>query len=159
MSFTLKVRVTGFDGVDAMLSRLNPLDTGTLMEGLARLIQQQTRRRIETEKTAPDGSAWKANAAGTSTLFRSGTLSRSIDYAIQGNSLMVGSGLIYAGVHQDGATIRPKSARRLVFQLGNRLVFAMQSVIPPRRFLGISAENARDIMETTADFIRRRLGL
>jgi len=159
MSFALTVRITGFDSVETMLARLNPLDSGTLLEGLARLIQQQTRRRIEEEKTAPDGGAWEANKAGTSTLYKSGTLSRSIDYAVQGESVIVGSGLIYAGVHQDGATIRPKSARRLVFRLGNALIFAMQVTIRARPFLGVSSANAQDIIETTVDFVRRRLGL
>lgn len=159
MSFALAVKITGFDSVEAVLLRLNPLDSGTLLEGLARLIQQQTRKRIETEKTAPDGSAWQANKAGTPTLYKSGTLSRSIDYAVQGESVMVGSGLIYSGVHQEGKTIVPKSARRLVFQIGNALIYAMQVVIPARPYLGISAENAQNIIETTVDFVRRRLGL
>jgi phage gpG-like protein len=158
MSLAVEVHVTGLDGVEALLARLSPLDTGTLLEGLARLVQQQTRRRIEEEKTAPDGTAWPKNKSGTPILYREGNLSRSIDYAVIGESIVVGSGLIYARPHQYGATIKPKNAKRLAFRLGNALVFAMQAVLPARPFLGLSAENARDILETTADFIRRKLG-
>lgn len=158
MSFALDIRITGFASVEGALARLSPLDSGSLLEGLARLIQQQTRTRIEEEKTAPDGAAWPRNKTGNPTLYRDGTLSRSIDYAVSGDQVIVGSGLIYAAPHQFGATIKPKNASRLAFQIGNRIVFAMKVVLPPRPFLGVSADNAREILETVADYVRRKLG-
>lgn len=156
--FTLDARIEGLEAVDAALARLDPLDGQSLLEGLARMIQEQTRRRITGEKRAPDGKAWLPNRAGTSTLYRSGTLARSIDYTASGEAAIIGSGLLYAGVHQNGATIVPKKAKRLVFRLGNRTIFARKVTIRPRPYLGISAENAGDILDAVATFLRRILG-
>lgn len=158
MSVSIEVKLTGFETVMDALSRLSPLDTGTLLEGLARLIQQQTRERIYTEKTAPDGTPWTANNAGSSILLADGTLARSIDYAVQGESAVVGSGLIYSRIHQLGGTIKPKSKKNLAFQLGGKLILAMKVVMPARPYLGISADNASEILEAVADFVRRKLG-
>jgi phage gpG-like protein len=144
--------------VDRIMARLSPFDGLTLMEGLARLIQQQTRRRIEEEKTAPDGGAWKPNRAGSSTLYKSGALSASIDYAASASRIDLGSGLVYARIHQQGGTIRPKNARALVFNAGNGLVFVRQVTIPARPFLGVSKANGSEILMATVDFIRRKLG-
>jgi phage gpG-like protein len=144
--------------VDRVMARLSPFDGMTLMEGLARLMQQQTRRRIEEEKTAPDGAPWKANRAGTSTLYKSGALSASIDYSASASRIELGSGLVYARIHQEGGVIRPKSGKALVFQAGNQMVFARQVTIPARPFIGVSKANGTEILMATVDFIRRKLG-
>lgn len=156
--FELNLKAEGFDIVERALGKLDPLNSGELLEGLARMIQEQTRHRIRSEKTAPDGARWKPNREGTSTLFRSGALARSIDYAVSGDTAIIGSGLIYAGVHQNGATIVPKKAKRLVFRLGNRTIFARKVTIPPRPFLGVSAKNAEHILDATQRFLRAKLG-
>ncbi|MBN8533843.1 MAG: phage virion morphogenesis protein [Rhizobiales bacterium] len=156
--FTLDARLEGLEAVDAALARLDPIDGQSLLEGLGRMIQEQTRRRIISEKRGPDGKAWQPNRAGTSTLFRSGTLARSGDYSATAETAIVGSGLIYAGVHQRGATITPKQAKRLVFRVGNRTIFARKVTIPPRPYLGISSENGDDILDAVLMFLRRVLG-
>lgn len=156
--FTLDTRLEGLDAVDAALARLDPLDGQSLLEGMARMIQEQTRRRIGSEKRGPDGKNWLPNRAGTSTLYRSGALSRSIDYSATGEAAIIGSGLVYAGIHQTGGTIKPKNAKRLVFRMGNKTIFAKQVKIPARPYLGISAENAEDILDAVATFLRRVLG-
>ena len=126
-----------------------------LMEGIGRLVQEQTRRRIEEEKTSPAGAAWKPNRAGTSTLYQSGALSRSIDYIAGDDSVQVGSGLVYARPHQEGATIRPKNGKALVFRAGNRLVFARSVTLPARTFVGLSADNQNDVVEAAEDWLER----
>lgn len=156
--FTLDMKAEGFETVERALGKLDPLNAGELLEGLARMIQEQTRHRIRSEKTAPDGARWLPNKGGTSTLYRSGALARSIDYAVAGDTAIIGSGLIYAGVHQNGATIVPKKAKRLVFRLGNRTIFAKKVKIDARPFLGLSAENRTRILDQTARFLRERLG-
>lgn len=156
--FNIDVKLEGLEPVDAALARLDPLDGQSLLEGLARMIQEQTRRRITSEKRAPDGKAWPPNKAGTSTLYRSGTLARSVDYSATGEAAIIGSGLVHASVHQNGAVIKPKKAKRLVFRLGNKVIFARQVTIPPRPYLGISSENAEDILDAVATFLRRLLG-
>lgn len=155
---SLDLRLEGMEAVDRALARLDPLPAAELMEGIARMVQEQTRRRIEGEKTAPSGAAWKPNRAGTSTLYRSGELKRSIDYAVSGTTAIVGSGLVYAGIHQNGGTITPKKAKRLVFRVGNKTVFARKVTIPARPYLGLSTENAEDVIDQVGRFVRARIG-
>lgn len=151
--------VTGIEGVDAILGRLDPLDGAELLEGLARLVQEQTRRRIRSEKTAPDGSAWPANRAGTSILMRSGMLANSIDYAVSATQAIVGTGLRYARIHQHGGVIKPKAAKVLAFKVGGRTVFARKVTMPKREFLGVSAANAAELLDAAVRFVRDVIGL
>ncbi len=148
----------GFEALEAALARLDPFQGEALLEGLARQLQEQTRRRLLAEKRAPDGTPWRPNRAGTPILYRSGALARSIDYAVSGRQIRIGSGLVYAGLHQQGGTIVPKQARRLVFRSGGRQIFARRVVVPARPFLGISAGNAEDLLDTVTVFLRRVLG-
>ena len=158
MSVSIAVAFEGIEGAEAALGRLDPLQPGELLDRLGRMIQEQTRRRIIQEKTAPDGKAWKPNLTRTSILLRSGTLARSIDYAVAGEAAIVGSGLVYAGIHQHGGTIRAKNKKALMFRVGNQFVTRKSVTIPARPYLGISSENAEDILDATKVFLRKRLG-
>jgi phage gpG-like protein len=151
----LEIVETGLTEAILKIEGIADAPRGELMEGIGRLVQGQTRRRIETEKTSPAGAAWKPNRAGTSILYRSGALARSIDYAAADDSVQVGSALVYAGVHQGGAVIVPKTATRLVFHAGGRLVFAMKVTIPARPFVGLSADNQNEIVETAEEWLER----
>ena len=126
-----------------------------LAEGIGRLVQEQTRRRIEEEKTTPAGAAWKPNWQGSSILYASGALSRSIDYAASADSVEVGSGLVYARIHQDGGIIMPKSARALAFRMGNRFIQTQRVTIPARTYLGLSAANQNDVVDAAEDWLAR----
>jgi len=155
MSVALEIVETGLKEAILKIDGIAAAPTGELMEGIGRLVQGQTRRRIESEKTSPAGAAWKPNRAGTSILYRSGALARSIDYVAANDSVQVGSALIYAGVHQDGAVIKPKNAARLVFHAGGRLVFALKVTIPARPYIGLSADNQNEIVETAEEWLER----
>lgn len=165
MSLDIKVDVRGLIPADVALAKLAPLDHAKLLLSLARLIQQQTRRRIEDEKTSPDGAAWKPNRTGTPTLYQTGALARSIDYLVQGMQVVVGApsepvqGKPYAAIHQFGGTIVPKSADALAFVIGGQLVRTKKVTIPARPYLGVSSANAREITDAAARFIRKVLGL
>lgn len=124
-----------------------------LREGIGRMVQEQTRRRIEVEKTSPDGTPWKPNRAGTSILYAEGHLSRSVDYVASSSGVLVGSGLIYARPHQKGATIKPKDAKALRFMVGDAAVFARTVTLPQREWLGLSDENRRDIEDAVIDWL------
>lgn len=137
------------------IERISEAPTEELAEGIGRLVQEQTRRRITSEKTAPDGSAWRSNRAGTSILLRSGALADSIDYVASPDSIVVGSGLIYARIHQEGGTIVPKSAKMLAFMAGGRLVFAKSVNMPRRQYLGLSPDNQSEIVEAAEDWLGR----
>ncbi|KAA6405750.1 phage virion morphogenesis protein [Candidatus Tokpelaia sp.] len=127
-----------------------------LTEGLGRLIQGQTRRRLVDEKTAPNGEEWKPNKAGTSILYASGALMRSIDYAATSDYVAVGSGLNYARIHQFGGKIEPKNAKSLRFiGVGGGAVFAKMVQMPARPYIGLSADNAEEIVHTAEAWLAR----
>lgn len=151
----LEITETGLTEALLTIDGIAQAPTGELMEGIGRLVQEQTRRRIEEEKTSPAGAAWQPNRAGTSILLQSGALSRSIDYLAGDDSVQVGSGLVYARIHQEGGSIVPKDASALVFKLGNRLVFAQKVDIPARSYLGLSAANQTEVVETAEDWLGR----
>jgi phage gpG-like protein len=152
----VSVTIEGLEAAKVALSALSRLEFHELMDGLARMGQQQTQRRIEEEKTSPEGVAWKKTLDGRGALFVTGEhLARSIDHAATATEAKWGTGWIGARVHQFGATITPKNAKRLHFQLGGKDVFAKKSVIPARPYLGVSAQNAADLEAAAAKFIER----
>lgn len=161
MSAVLEVFETGLQEAILKVDRIGEAPTGELMEGIGRLVQEQTRRRITDEKTAPDGSAWKANRAGTSTLHASGALAASIDYIASTGSVIVGSGLVYARIHQQGGVIKPVNGQALKFwwvSAGFVNFAIVKSVtMPPRPYLGLSADNQNEIVEATEDWLSRLL--
>lgn len=137
-----------------------------LMVKLGERLVVSTKDRFETN-VAPDGTAWQAlNPAyaairnANPILVQSGALRGSIHFETAGPSVRVGSSMIYAGVHQFGAVIKPKQARALVFHLGaaNALVRVKSVRIPARPYLGISPEDEIGIIEDTLAFVDRMLG-
>lgn len=153
MTAALEIKDAELDAALALIDGLAEAPLEELAEGLGRMIQEQTRFRIETEKTAPDGEAWKPNFAGTSILYVSGALSQSIDYVASRESVIVGSGLVYARIHQDGGKIIPRNAKALAFMIGNALVLAKSVTMPARRYLGISSSNRADIVDAARDWL------
>ena len=142
----IAIEVQGLDAVAAKLARLSSLNRALILEAAGATIESQTRRRLAEEKTAPDGAAWKPNRAGTPILVASGHLLASIHYRVMGDEVRIGSGLVYAAIHQLGGTIEPKSASRLVFPgVGGGLVFARRVTLPARPYLGVSAANRTEL--------------
>ncbi len=156
MSVAVKIEVVGLPATLGRLEALGRIEFHELLDGLARMGQQQTQRRIEAEKTTPEGKAWPLTSDGRPALFVSGThLYRSIDHEASATQARWGSGWIGAKVHQFGAVIVPKDAKALHFKLGGRDVFAQKVTIPARPYLGVSEQNARDLQAAAAKFIER----
>lgn len=155
MSF--RIVTNGVDVAAAKIAAMADFNRGQFLDELGGLVVSQTQRRIRSEKTSPDGSAWKPNSAGTSILFASGALDDSIHHVVAGSSVEVGSGLVYAGIHQFGGTIVPKNGDRLAFSIGGRLVMADKVEMPARPYVGISADNATEIESFAEDFVVRML--
>ena len=158
--YGVSIRVDASD-IDALITRLmvlDPLDTEQLMTDIAAIGESQTRRRIEEEKAAPDGTPWPPNAEGTSILLQSGrNLRDSVASSATAATAEWGASWEFAHVHQDGAVIKAKSAAGLRFQVGGKWVRTDTVTIPPRPFVGISAENGADIEAHTTDFLRELL--
>jgi len=155
----LRVDITtrGLDGALKKMARLSRFDKTVLLDQLGQLVEMQTKRRIAHEKRSPDGAPWKPNLEGTSTLFREGFLQGSIHHVTGPASVRIGTGLVYAAIHQFGGTIVPKTAKRLAFTLRGKSVFAKKVTIPARPYLGVSTENKAEIERATALFVRGRL--
>lgn len=156
MSVGVAIQLVGLDAALARLEALGRIEFDELLDGLARMGQQQTQRRIEDEKTTPEGAAWPLTRDGRKALFVTGThLYRSIDHAASASEARWGTGWIGAKVHQFGAVIRPKDAKALSFTVGGKRVVAKKVTIPARPYLGVSEQNARDLEAAAMAFIER----
>lgn len=108
------------------------------------------------DETAPGGGPWKpslrAQRQGGKTLTLSGRLGDSMMAVVEGNSVRWGTNIEYAGTHQFGATIRPKTAKALHFNLPGVGPITTKSVtIPARPFIGWDAEDVRKTTEVISD--------
>ncbi|PZE09271.1 phage virion morphogenesis protein, partial [Pseudomonas sp. 57B-090624] len=111
-----------------------------LLEGLGAEVESQTRRRIQSDKTSPSGEPWQGwseayaetRHSGQSLLQSMGPLLNSISYQVQGDSVLVGSPLIYAATHNFGDPDRG---------------------IPQREFLGVEGQDFEDLVGITEDYL------
>lgn len=154
MSLSITIDASGLGAIFSVLKGMERPEYHELMDGLARLGASQTQRRIQSEKTSPAGAAWKKTRDGRGALFRSGShLNDSIDHKSSGTQASWGSGWIGAGVHQFGAVIKPVKAKVLRFAVGGETVFARRVTIPARPYIGLSAANQKEMIETAERFL------
>ncbi|WP_406604361.1 phage virion morphogenesis protein [Bartonella gliris] len=157
VSTHIEIKETGLEAALSFLQKGAESSMGTLAQGVGRLIQESTRRRIQSEKTSAQGEKWKNNYARTSILFASGALSHSIDMKASPEQVIVGSGLVYARIHQLGGTIRPKNASTLRFRLASgkaqHFVCVHQVTMPARPYLGLSECNKVEIVKAAEDWL------
>lgn len=119
------------------IDRMLQLDKRGLLDAVGAEVESQTRRRIASEKTGPDGKPWAAWSAayaktrhgGQSLLQSEGHLLDSITYvvAIDGSSVDVGSNMVYAAIQNFGGAKVGKPG------------------LPARPFLGFSDDNRSDL--------------
>lgn len=152
------VDLSGLKVAEALLARIANFDESELLTAIGELGESQTRQRITDEKTAPDGSAWAPNREGTSILMRTGgNLLGSVAYIVGSGEVAWGASWEFAHVHQDGANISAKNAKALFFRIGGKKVAAKSVVIPARPFVGLSADNAKEIEELVTDVFGKLL--
>lgn len=105
----MKIELTQ-KGMDALLKRLTRIEKGLKSPGVVkrdvgRLLVKQTKRRIETEKTSPDGRPWMpwtkeyaaTRGAGHSLLIDTGGLLESIKARVRSDDVQITSDKTYAG--------------------------------------------------------------
>jgi phage virion morphogenesis protein len=133
-------------------------DLSPLMDRIGQALVSSTMERFETEQ-APDGARWapslRARTEGGKTLTKSAVLRGSITHIFRGDQVEVGTNVLYAGIHQEGGTIRPKRSGRLTFRLPGGLGFrsVAQVVIPARPFLGVSPDDEEEIVAQAEDYL------
>lgn len=122
-----------------------------------------TQHRFE-EETGPDGYRWPASyramADGGKTLTLSGRLVRSMTHNATDENVEWGTDVIYAAVQNLGGTIRAKTAKGLRFRVGrNGGWVTKQSVtLPARTFMGVNAEDEKDIVSISEQWIAKPWG-
>lgn len=136
-------------------------NTAPVMAAIGTALVASTHMRFVSQ-TDPDGNAWQAlnqeyaeNKRNSRILTESGRLRDSINDQAGRDEVRVGSNVIYAGVHQLGATIVPKNASHLFFRIGGRLVKADSVTLPARPYLGISSDDEAEIAEIVFSFVDR----
>lgn len=138
-------------------------DMFPLMDAIGRVLVNGAVERITSTNIDPDGIPWpqsfRAEVFGGPTLHATGNLARSITSAPEAREVTVGSNLIYAGVHQDGAIIRAKTAGGLLFMLADGEEVVVSEVwIPRRPYLGVSDGEQADIADLTVAWFSGLLG-
>lgn len=158
MSASIVVDLRDLDVTVAAMARLAHIDPSDLMTAVGAIGESQTRRRITDEKTAPDGTSWQPNRAGTSILLQTGEhLLGSVAFVSSGSEVEWGASWEYAHVHQDGMVIKPKAAKALHFTVGGKEITAKQVTIPARPFVGLSDDNREEISDIVSDWFRSLL--
>jgi phage virion morphogenesis protein len=153
----LTVDLKAFERISKQLQSLADFEREELLDDIGALGVSQTQRRIESEKTAPDGTKWKPNRRGGSTLMLKGHLLTSIHHETSASETQWGSNLVYAAIHQTGGTIKPKNKKFLRFMAGNTAIFVREVNMPARPYLGLSDANRDEIEDLIADYIAERL--
>jgi phage virion morphogenesis protein len=133
--------MTSWQGLERMLARITRIERalrapGQLKRAIGRKLVEQTRRRIQVEKTDPDGNPWEK---------------WSTDYAATrgaAHSLLIDSGdllkSIKASVTKDGVSVTSDRDYAL-------------AVHAERPFLGVSDSNSDEISELMHDWMKRTL--
>lgn len=165
----------------ARLARLAELGMASLMPRLGEYLTESAQRRFATQ-TAPDGAPWaplqaryarrkKYNQDKILTL--RGYLRSQIHYQVtDARTVEVGSNQKYAAIHQLGGTIEQhaQSRKTRYRSVAGQVLFAKKShtrgvterwvtrgayqvKIPARPFLGISAEDEREIRDILANWL------
>ncbi|MDE5831726.1 MAG: phage virion morphogenesis protein [Desulfovibrio sp.] len=132
-------------------------NTKLLMETIGETLVSGTTRRFVEEKD-PQGNPWKKSGRATEqsgqTLSDTGRLRKSVTYAASANKVVVGTNLKYARIHQFGGTIKAKNGKSLKFKgRGGEDVFVKAVNIPARPYIGVSADDMKEVRETIKEFI------
>lgn len=137
-------------------------NTQLLAETIGEQLVSSTLKRFEDEE-GPDGEGWdkshRADDEGGQTLTDKGTLKGSVHYEASPVMVAVGSNDIRFAIHQFGGEIRPKSAKKLVFQAGGKTIFAKKVKMPARPSIGINEEDIEEARETMVLFMQKGFGL
>lgn len=181
MSVALSYNLGAIPRLQNRIALLGKVDRRGLLDLVGAEVESQTKRRIETEKSGPDGIPWdswspgyaETRHGGHSLLEADGHLLGSIDHQVAGDdSVEIGSNLVYARIQQEGSGSEPVTVpahKRLITKVfGRELSFGVWASvdtyrfvqnIPARPYLGLSGENEHDIEAIVDSFIDGVLGL
>jgi len=134
---TITLDPAGMADARAALDRLFSAGLQQVSTEIGSLVEDQTKRRIADDKTAPDGTPWAdwsedyaatRKAGVQSLLVGRGDLLGSIQNYTSGDTIRVGTNLVYGAIHQFGSA-------------------GAEGGIPARPYLGLSREDEREITD------------
>ena len=143
---SIKVSKGDLKRIDLRLNQIGRINPYDLLETLGAVVESQTRRRLSEDKESPDGSPWPGwsssyaatRRTGQKLLESEGGLIDSIESYVTGNSVKIGSNLVYAAIHQSG---------------GEDVGMA----IPARPYLGLSSDDQDEIAEIVEDWLAEQV--
>lgn len=140
------IRIVGEEKLNDTLSRLSsPEERVALMDGIGAYGVSSTQQRF-LDKKDPEGQPWReslrAKEKGGRTLTDTARLFQSFSWAATKDSAAWGTNARYAGIHQFGGVIVPKTKKALAFRLVNgTFVMTKKVTMPKRAFLGVDAHD------------------
>lgn len=165
---SVKITSKGDEAVQAEIKRLSARigSPRPILGAIGEILIDSTTKRF-ARGVGPDGKKWKRNAPSTISRYlaafgnsrrRQGTkrpligeslsLSTTISSSVSGRTLSVGSPMIYASTQHFGAS-------RGAFGSNRRGSPIPWGDIPARPFLGISAEDREDILDSLREILDR----
>jgi len=136
--------------INALVDQIaNPKAQAGMLDSIGATLLADAQGNFRSQSD-PDGNPWAPTIRGGNILRDTGRLRNSLTYEVQGDRVTVGTNVLYAPVHQFGATITAKRAPFLVFQVGGRWVRKKSVTIPARPFLGIGSRQIEK-MNTAID--------
>lgn len=155
----IEAYANGLEDLDGALVRMAAIGQRPrpIWEAIGQYGESSTRLRFKNQ-AGPDRKRWlpsiRAKLIGGQTLVMKPRLLRSITHNADNNGTSWGTNVIYAGTHQDGAVIKAKSAGALRFRMpGGNFVTVKQVTIPARPFVGINAEDGREMLALAHDAV------
>lgn len=139
-------------------------DPAPVLQEIGDAMVRNVKARFVDER-GPGGVPWipslrvKANP-GARTLWQTPRLAESFTAAVaaDGRAVEWGTNVIYAGVHQFGATIRAKTAKALRFNIpGIGWIMRESVTIPARPFIGYDDGDRADTDDIMTDHLLRAL--
>lgn len=136
------VKTAGFEAASIFINqRLANLNALGLMTAVGALVEAQIKRRIASEKTAPDGAKWAplkpstvARKGSANILVHTSRLLGSITHIATTTTAIAGTNVFYGVFHQGGT-----------------------SKMVARPFVGLSSENQSELERVVHAFIARQL--
>ena len=172
--------LSGVDRIAERIGKITGIDRRDLLDVVGATVESQTRRRLSEEKTAPDGTPWKAlseayknrKKGSGGILEAGGGLIDSMDHEVSEDAVEIGSNLIYSRIHQLGSSGEPVTVpahvRVIKKAFGQKLAFpvavnvgsyAFVQNIPARPYLGVSDANETEIIRVVDDYLDKAVNL
>lgn len=148
----IEAYTNGLEALGSALGRMAALGQRPrpIWDAIGQYGESSTRARFKNQ-VDPERKPWvpsiRARVSGGQTLVHKARLLRSITHNADNSGTAWGTNVMYAGVHQFGAVIKAKSASALRFRLpGGGFVTVKKVTIPARAFIGVNAEDGREML-------------